>query len=252
MPLQDRVQAEPCAGSLSACLVDGNAEQNARERKVKRRALALSISLQTLGLTALVIAPLLAKPMQLAMRTVPPMPIYANRPSHPHRTVEARPRPVSGPCFRCAEKSRPQILHTVETTYGNTIPDGPVVFLAGAPPPGALSVSESRPAPPREVDKPAPTRIIHKTEIDPAMLTRRIEPVYPPLAKQIGRSGKVELHALIGTDGEIQSLQVVSGEEMFLKSALDAVGQWRYRPTYLNGQAVAVDTYITVVYTLRQ
>lgn len=83
------------------------------------------------------------------------------------------------------------------------------------------------------------------------MLIHRVEPEYPPLAKQTHREGRVELHAIIATDGTIQFLQVVSGDQLFLRSALDAVGQWRYRPTVLNGQPVEIDTFITVVFTLR-
>jgi protein TonB len=88
--------------------------------------------------------------------------------------------------------------------------------------------------------------------IDPALLQHRVEPVFPALAQQTRRSGKVELHALIGADGSVQALSVVSGDPLFVNSALDAVRQWHYRPTYLNGNAVEVDTYITVIYTLRQ
>jgi len=82
------------------------------------------------------------------------------------------------------------------------------------------------------------------------MLVHRVEPVYPPLARQIHREGRVELHARIATDGSIQSLQVVEGDPMFYQSALDAVGQWHYRATILNGQAVEIDTSITVIYTM--
>ena len=81
-------------------------------------------------------------------------------------------------------------------------------------------------------------RIMHQTHIDPAMLVHRVEPVYPTLAKQLGRAGKVELRAVIAADGTIQSLQVVSGDPLFYQSALDAVRQWRYRPTVLNGAPV--------------
>jgi len=84
------------------------------------------------------------------------------------------------------------------------------------------------------------------------MLIQRIEPVYPPLARQIRREGHVELRALIATDGTIQSLQVVSGDPLFLQSAVAAVRQWRYHPTVLNGQPVEIETYITVIYSLQQ
>jgi protein TonB len=89
------------------------------------------------------------------------------------------------------------------------------------------------------------------THLESAMLIHRVEPAYPSLARQTHREGHVELHAIISTDGTIQSLQVVSGDALFLRSAVDAVSQWRYRPTVLNGQPVEIDTYITVIYTLQ-
>lgn len=88
------------------------------------------------------------------------------------------------------------------------------------------------------------------TRLDPAMLTHRVEPVYPYIARQTRREGKVELHAIIGRDGTIESLQVLSGDVMFVQSAIDAVLQWRYKPTILNGEPVQIDTTITVIYTL--
>jgi protein TonB len=108
----------------------------------------------------------------------------------------------------------------------------------------------------RQPERPAEVRQmprrLHMTHLEPAMLLQRVEPFYPPLARQIHREGQVELHALIATDGTIQSLQVVSGDPLFLQSALDAVRQWRYRPTILNGQPVEIDTHITVIYTLQR
>jgi TonB family protein len=95
-----------------------------------------------------------------------------------------------------------------------------------------------------------PKKRLQVTHLDPAMLIHRVEPVYPPLAKQTGRSGRVELRAIIATDGTIQSLQVVSGDSLFLQSALQAVQQWRYKPTILNDHAVEIDTFITVVYNI--
>jgi protein TonB len=62
----------------------------------------------------------------------------------------------------------------------------------------------------------------------------------------------VELHAIIATDGTIQSLEVLSGDPLFYRSALAAVREWRYRPTILDGQAVEIDTHITVIYKLQR
>lgn len=250
MALEERVQAEPCAGSLSACLVDGNAEQNARERKSKRRALVVSVSLQTIGLTALVIAPLLAKPAELAMRTAPPMPIYRSVPK-PVTVAQPPQGPIRRFCFDCIHNP-PSIGHAVQTPP-STLPGDPGPdFPIGPPTPsGAIPGAETRQPPPPEVKGPPERKIIHEPHINPAMLVRQVKPVYPPLAIQTRRNGKVELHALIGTDGTVQSLELVSGDPLFVQSALDAVRQWRYRPTMLNGQAVGVDTYITVIYTLQ-
>ncbi len=94
-------------------------------------------------------------------------------------------------------------------------------------------------------------RRVKITTIEPAMLLRKVEPIYPVLPKQIHREGRVELRAIIATDGTIQFLEVVSGDPMFFQSALDAVRQWRYRPTILNGVPVEVETRITVIYTLQ-
>ena len=90
------------------------------------------------------------------------------------------------------------------------------------------------------------------THLDPAMLIHRVEPVYPTLPRQLGRGGRVELRAIIATDGTIQSLQVVGGDPLFYQSAMVAVRQWRYSPTVLNGQPVEIDTYISVIYTMQR
>jgi TonB family protein len=79
-----------------------------------------------------------------------------------------------------------------------------------------------------------------------------VSPVYPPDAKAAKLSGTVVLHAIIGKDGTIQSLTVLSGPEIFQKSALDAVRQWTYKPYMLNGEPTAVDTTITINYQLKK
>lgn len=75
-------------------------------------------------------------------------------------------------------------------------------------------------------------------------------PVYPPLAKMAGVQGTVKLQAVIGQDGSVKELKVLSGHPLLVKSALDAVRQWRYRPTLLKGRPVEVLTEIDVNYTL--
>lgn len=77
-----------------------------------------------------------------------------------------------------------------------------------------------------------------------------VEPVYPPDAKAAKLNGTVVLHAIIGKDGTIKELSVLSGPDQFRESALTAVKQWVYRPYLLNGNPVEVDTTITINYAL--
>jgi len=88
--------------------------------------------------------------------------------------------------------------------------------------------------------------------VQAAKLVNKVQPLYPPLARQTRISGTVVLHAIIGKNGTVQQLQVVSGHPLLVQSALDAVRQWRYQPTLLNGDPVEVDTEIDVVFSLAQ
>ena len=83
-----------------------------------------------------------------------------------------------------------------------------------------------------------------------AKLVRQPLPVYPPLARQTRVSGVVRLIGTIGRDGTIQQLRVISGHPLLVRSALDAVSQWIYRPTLLNGQPVEVIAPIDVHFKL--
>ncbi len=86
--------------------------------------------------------------------------------------------------------------------------------------------------------------------VQQAMLIQQIKPAYPPLARSARISGTVRLTAVIATDGTIQRLQVISGHPLLVKAALEAVGQWRYKPTLLSGEPVEVITEIDVNFTL--
>lgn len=109
----------------------------------------------------------------------------------------------------------------------------------------------SGPAGPPPPPKPAtPSRIRVGGNVEAAMVTNKVMPVYPPIAKTAHVSGTVVLHAIISKDGSIQELQYVSGPPLLMKSAMDAVKAWHYRPTMLNGDPVEVDTTIDVVFTL--
>jgi protein TonB len=98
--------------------------------------------------------------------------------------------------------------------------------------------------------KPTQTRIKQGGAVTAASLINRVQPVYPPLARQTRVSGTVRLHAIISKDGSVQQLEVLQGHPLLVQAALDAVRQWRYRPTLLNGEPVEVDTTIDVIFSL--
>lgn len=83
------------------------------------------------------------------------------------------------------------------------------------------------------------------------LLTYRIEPSYPPVARAARIHGVVVLTAIIDKDGNIENLQLMSGHPMLAPAAIDAVKQWRYKPYLLNGQPVEVETTVTVNFELR-
>ena len=87
-------------------------------------------------------------------------------------------------------------------------------------------------------------------KVQEAMLIHRVQPEYPPLARQARVQGVVTLEAIIGTDGSIQHLRVLGGHPLLIPSAVQAVQQWVYRPTFLNGKAVEVKTTIEVRFTM--
>ena len=105
-------------------------------------------------------------------------------------------------------------------------------------------------APPPKPHQTGPLRV--GGNVQAARIVNRVQPVYPPLARQTRISGTVRLHAIIGKDGAITSLEVMSGHPLLQQAALDAVRQWRYQPTLLNGEPVDVDTTIDVIFSLNQ
>jgi protein TonB len=113
---------------------------------------------------------------------------------------------------------------------------GVIGGMGGAPPP----------------PKPVASRIRQGGSVQAALLINRVQPVYPPLARQTRIAGTVRLHALISKQGTVESLEVLSGHPLLVRAAMDAVQQWKYKPTLLNGEPVEVDTTIDVIFSLNQ
>ena len=126
--------------------------------------------------------------------------------------------------------------NTVGVVGGTGTLGGTLGGIVGAPPP-----------PPKPVVT-APVRI--GGNVMEAKALERTQPIYPAIAKAAHVQGTVILHAIISKEGVVEQLQLVSGHPLLVGSAMDAVRQWRYRPTLLYGEAVEVDTTIQVVFTL--
>jgi len=113
---------------------------------------------------------------------------------------------------------------------------------------GVMGGISAAPPPP----KVQQSRIRQGGNVQAAKLINRVQPSYPPLARQTRIQGTVRLHAIIGKDGAVKELTLESGHPLLVQAALDAVRQWRYQPTLLNGEPVEVDTTIDVIFTLNQ
>jgi len=111
---------------------------------------------------------------------------------------------------------------------------------------GGLGTAPAPPPPPKAM----PQRIHVGGNVENAKLVRKVTPQYPSIARAAHISGTVVLHAVIAKNGTVQQLKYVSGPALLMASAMNAVREWRYEPTELNGQPVEVDTTIQVVYSL--
>jgi len=135
----------------------------------------------------------------------------------------------------------------------------PVVFVAtsawgqqGAGPgpmPGKAPATEADQAPPEADVTPEvrPMRIRVSASVAARQLRDTVEPEYPAGTKA---QGKVVVHVVIDYDGTVMKAEAVSGDADLTKAAVDAVKQWQYKPTKLNGEGVEVDTTVTVVFAL--
>jgi len=133
------------------------------------------------------------------------------------------------------------------------LPDAPAIGGAGAAPqaaslPGANLGGLALPPPPKQAAPPpsASGKNSAGGQISPAELVYRRNPEYPKIAQQMGVKGVVELMATIGADGKVKGVRVLKGPAMLQKAAQEAVMQWVYKPTLLNGIPVENETHISI------
>jgi len=149
--------------------------------------------------------------------------------------------PPDGPAAVVGDGQGPS-LSGIEGGVPGGIPRGGPM---DAPPPRIIEHLAATPRP----ETPTITRL-KVSQLDAARIRHRVQPVYPPMAIQMHISGTVELRGVIGTDGRIRELKVLRGHPFLVKSALEAVSQWIYEPTRLNGETVEVDAPILVTFHL--
>jgi TonB family protein len=109
------------------------------------------------------------------------------------------------------------------------------------PPPSAQAALEN-----------PPSKIKVGGNVQSMMIVTKVPPLYPALAKVAGVQGVVRLAVIIAKDGTVQAIHVLDGPPLLVQAAMDAVKQWVYKPTFLNGDPVAVETTIDVNFTLSQ
>lgn len=210
-------------------------------------------SLPKTQLTAFLVAPPPPPPP-------PPPPAAA-----PVKVVKVKPRQFDAGKLTAPKQIPKDIAMIKEDELPPAASAGVVGGVPGGVPGGAPggviggivgSIPSAAPPPPPAV-KEAPKTVTPKSirvggNVMAAKLVRQPKPVYPPLAKQARIQGTVRFNAVIGRDGTIQNLTLVSGHPLLVPAATEAVRQWLYQPTLLNNEPVEVVTQIDVNFTLSQ
>lgn len=263
---ENRAKGQDAAEAvLRRCLVEADEVALARARHRRRQTLVVSVGLQGVLLGALVLLPHLVTGERPILRRS--FPIYSYGWQSPaRRPANAGP---AGP--RQPESNRseirliyrpPQVPSQVpagETRQSDSNDLGPDILPLGNPdgplPPGGIGERGWMPQISSKAFAPAEQeqrRLKHSEGVQQALLVHRVEPTYSPLARQMHLEGTVQLRAIIDREGRISSLDVLGGHPLLAHAALQAVSEWRYRPTLLNGDPVEVETYITIIFRLRR
>ena len=219
----------------------------------KSWSLLVSVALQTLLIGVLILIPLiyteaLPKATLSTLLVAPPPP-----PPPPMSQVKVKQVKMAQ-VFKTHETVAPAVIPNKIEVEKDQAPDvRPNTQDTGIP--GGTgdvlgAIAGNGPVMPPPPKPEAPKRITLGGQVEAAKLINKVPPQYPEVAQSAHVTGTVVLHAVISKSGDIEQLQLVSGPPLLAKAAMDAVTEWRYRPTVLNGQPVEVDTTINVVFSL--
>jgi protein TonB len=222
---------------------------------------ALSFALQIFRLDILILIPLIyteALPKQQLMTFLvappPPPPPPPPPAAAPVKAVKILPSEVSDGRLRTPTKipEKVAMIKEEDTPPPSAALGGVVGGVYGGVAGGQMGgvIGGIISSTPVAVPKVAVQRVRVSAGVSQGMLIHQVKPTYPALARQARIQGSVVLQAVISKEGGIQNLRMVSGHPMLAPAALDAVKQWRYKPYFLNGEPVEVETQITVNFTL--
>jgi periplasmic protein TonB len=221
------------------------------------------MTVTSFGLQALVIGLLLLLPLWKTVgvptsRTLSTPISLGRTAAEPPQTAQASPAHPTQSNFQAGRFMQPSRIPTLismtaeEPSAPATIGAGTGIEGAGLPGSstglpaslfnGSRSVLPSAPAP--------VVRTFRTSNMLEGSLIRRVQPVYPPLARSARIQGSVVLFAVISKAGGIDNLRIVAGHPLLVPAAIDAVRQWRYRPYILNSEPIEVETQITVNFLL--
>ncbi len=168
------------------------------------------------------------------------------------RTSSTSSRQTFHPPLIVTSGTSTHVLSDPYARTGETAPPG--IGVVGPPgDPNSILNTLASTGPGPVLHPAAPTRPLVRTSvIMEGNLIHRVQPQYPAIAKQLHIQGAVVVNAIIGRDGRIGQAQVIRGLALLNRAALDAVRQWQYRPYYLNGEPIEVETQITVNFVLER
>lgn len=235
------------------------------EQDKKRWTFAASILVEVSAVSVLLLIPLIyterlglgwiqSSPLQVIGTPPPPAPTVEYerraRPTPTSRTYNPNEAPIKiPPTINMGEmEDEPVSIACVNCVVGATplVGDFRDAVVLVIPPPPPLKPAEAKKPPVETVA--GPVRV--STAVQEAKINRRVIPTYPALAKQARVQGTVKLLGVISADGRIEQLRVLSGHPLLVAAAVDAVKQWTYQPTLLNGQPVEVQAPIEVHFIL--
>lgn len=241
---------------------DSLIESGGRLRTKRGRTTTVAFILEVMLIGVMVLIPLifteaLPKSVQLGFLVAPPPPPPPPPPAAaPVKMVKVIQTDIVNGELRTPTKI-PKVVKMIQEDEAPppvTSTAGVVGGVPGGVPGGSmggvlgsvLSATNSLPAP----KIATPQRIRVSSGVVSGLLLRKVQPAYPPLARQARIQGTVILQAEISKEGNITNLQLISGHPMLAPAAIEAVKQWKYKPYLLNGEPVEVETQVMVNFTL--